>query len=205
MQIVIGVSVLAPVSLDPDKPKFWFLSVSHCTAYVSVCLSASVNSATTRYFHFPQVRWSLKHLVNWTACLAPFQRLGLIPVLPASTKVQGDHFLILTADHFIAGWKQWLMVAKHTCGTRASAVVLCPPCSLGLPATSQQYFSLRTNQPSATSQNQPAVLFSQNKPAPAISHQPTEQAVKLYEHDWFCHISMKRFTYLYSYAKHRSH
>jgi hypothetical protein len=29
---------------------------------------------------------------------------------------------------------------------------------------------------SATS-NQPAVLFSQNKPAPAISHQPNEQAV----------------------------
>jgi hypothetical protein len=25
--------------------------------------------------------------------------------------------------------------------------------------------------------NQPAVLFSQNKPVPAISHQPTEQAV----------------------------
>jgi hypothetical protein len=48
-------------------------------------------------------------------------------------------------------------------------------CSLGLSATSQQYFSLRTNQPPATS-NQPAVLFSQNKPAPAISHQPTEQA-----------------------------
>jgi hypothetical protein len=51
------------------------------------------------------------------------------------------------------------------------------PCSLGLSATSQQYFSLRTNQPPATSQNQPAVLFSQNKPAPDISHQPTEQAV----------------------------
>jgi hypothetical protein len=50
------------------------------------------------------------------------------------------------------------------------------PCSLGLSATSQQYFSLRTNQSPATSQNQPAVLFSQNKPAPAISHQPTEQA-----------------------------
>jgi hypothetical protein len=30
-----------------------------------------------------------------------------------------------------------------------------------------------------TTSNQPAVLFSQNKPAPAISHQPTEQAVKL--------------------------
>jgi hypothetical protein len=49
------------------------------------------------------------------------------------------------------------------------------PCSLGLSATSQQYFSLTTNQPPATS-NQPAVLFSQNKPAPAISHQPTEHA-----------------------------
>jgi hypothetical protein len=52
-------------------------------------------------------------------------------------------------------------------------------CSLGLSTTSQQYFSLRTNQPPATSRNQPAVLFSQNKPAPAISHQPTEQAVNL--------------------------
>jgi hypothetical protein len=41
-------------------------------------------------------------------------------------------------------------------------------CSLGLSATSQQYFSLRTNQP--------AVLFSQRRSAPAISHQPTEQA-----------------------------
>jgi hypothetical protein len=50
--------------------------------------------------------------------------------------------------------------------------------SLGLSATSQQYFSLRTDQPPATSRNnQSAVLFSQNKPAPAISHQPTEQAV----------------------------
>jgi hypothetical protein len=49
--------------------------------------------------------------------------------------------------------------------------------SLGLSATSQQYFSLRTNQPPATSRNQPAVLFSQNKPPSAISHQPTEDAV----------------------------
>jgi hypothetical protein len=47
------------------------------------------------------------------------------------------------------------------------------PCSLGLSATSQQYFSLTTNQPPATSQQ---YLFSQNKSAPAISHQPTEQA-----------------------------
>jgi hypothetical protein len=60
-------------------------------------------------------------------------------------------------------------------------VHLLVPCSLGLSATSQQYFSLRTNQPPATSRNQPAVLFSQNKPAPAISHQPTEQAVDGHE------------------------
>jgi hypothetical protein len=63
-------------------------------------------------------------------------------------------------------------LSKHT----RAALREQAPCSLGLSATSQQYFSLRTNQPSATSQNQPAVLFSQNKPAPAISHQP-EQAV----------------------------
>jgi hypothetical protein len=36
-----------------------------------------------------------------------------------------------------------------------------PACSLGLSATNQQYFSLTTNQS--------VVLFSQNKPAPAIS------------------------------------
>jgi hypothetical protein len=53
-------------------------------------------------------------------------------------------------------------------------------CSLGLSATSQQYFYLRTNQPPATSRNQSAVLFSQNKPAPAISHQPTVQAEELW-------------------------
>jgi hypothetical protein len=58
-------------------------------------------------------------------------------------------------------------------------------CSLGLSATSQQYFSLRTNQPPATSRNQPAVLFSQNKPAPAISHQPTEQADMPYSYHKF--------------------
>jgi hypothetical protein len=33
------------------------------------------------------------------------------------------------------------------------------------------------NKPAIT--NQPAVLFSQNKPAPAISHQPNEQADSL--------------------------
>jgi hypothetical protein len=31
--------------------------------------------------------------------------------------------------------------------------------------------------------NQPTVFFSQNKPAPAISHQPTEQAARKRRHD----------------------
>jgi hypothetical protein len=41
---------------------------------------------------------------------------------------------------------------------------------------------------SATS-NQPAVLFSQNKPAPAISHQPTEQAESFYA--WYLQINTR--------------
>jgi hypothetical protein len=44
-------------------------------------------------------------------------------------------------------------------------------CGLFAWLISHQYFSLRTNQPPATSQ------FSQNKPA--ISHQPNEQAAAL--------------------------
>jgi hypothetical protein len=51
------------------------------------------------------------------------------------------------------------------------------PCSLGLSATIQQHFSLRTNQPPTTSQQ---YFLSRNKPAPAISHQPNEQAVTLH-------------------------
>jgi hypothetical protein len=41
-----------------------------------------------------------------------------------------------------------------------------PPCSFDLSATSQQYFSLRTNQPIS---NQPAVFFFENKSASAAS------------------------------------
>jgi hypothetical protein len=37
--------------------------------------------------------------------------------------------------------------------------------------------------------NQPTVLFSQNKPAPAISHQPTEQAASLSK--WKLNIALK--------------
>jgi hypothetical protein len=40
----------------------------------------------------------------------------------------------------------------------------------------QQYF-FSQNKPGTS--NQPAVLFSQNKPAPAISHQPNEQTASL--------------------------
>jgi hypothetical protein len=39
-----------------------------------------------------------------------------------------------------------------------------------------QHHVLFSRDEPATSRNQPAVLFSQNKPAPAISRQPTEQA-----------------------------
>jgi hypothetical protein len=48
-------------------------------------------------------------------------------------------------------------------------------CSLGLSATSHQPAVLFSHNKPATN-NQPTVLFSQNKPAPAISHQPNEQA-----------------------------
>jgi hypothetical protein len=48
-----------------------------------------------------------------------------------------------------------------------------------------RYFSFRTNQP--------AVLFYQNKPAPAISHQPTEQATS-----WPSVPSADKFIYLAS-------
>jgi hypothetical protein len=56
---------------------------------------------------------------------------------------------------------------------------LSTPCSLGLSATSQHYFSLRTNQPT--------ILFSQNKPAnntllseqTSTSHQPPANSTLL--------------------------
>jgi hypothetical protein len=59
-----------------------------------------------------------------------------------------------------------------------------PVCRINVNYTSISLFArLISHQPAvlfsqnkpATS-NQPAVLFPQNKPAPAISHQPTEQA-----------------------------
>jgi hypothetical protein len=43
------------------------------------------------------------------------------------------------------------------------------PCSLGLSATSQQYFSLRTNQPAATSQRYFSLRTNQHQPS-ATSH-----------------------------------
>jgi hypothetical protein len=48
-------------------------------------------------------------------------------------------------------------------------------CSLFVWLISHQPAVLFSQNKPATS-NQPAVLFSQNKPAPAINHQPTEQA-----------------------------
>jgi hypothetical protein len=49
-------------------------------------------------------------------------------------------------------------------------------CSMFARLISHQPAVLFSQNKPATS-NQPAVLFSQNKSAPAISHQPTEQAV----------------------------
>jgi hypothetical protein len=61
------------------------------------------------------------------------------------------------------------------------------PCSFGLSATSQQYFSLRTNQPSPTSQ--PAVHSEQT----STGHQPNEQAVYV----WLVlHVYKTSFFYL---------
>jgi hypothetical protein len=58
---------------------------------------------------------------------------------------------------------------------RTGADRSCRPVRLAYQPPASSIFS--QNKP-ATS-NQPAVLFSHNKPAPAISHQPTEQAVCL--------------------------
>jgi hypothetical protein len=44
-----------------------------------------------------------------------------------------------------------------------------PACSLGLSATSQQYFSLRTNQPSSNN------IFLSEQSTPATNHQPNER------------------------------
>jgi hypothetical protein len=43
--------------------------------------------------------------------------------------------------------------------------MLLSPCSLGLSATSQQYFSLRTNQPPATSQQYFSLRTNQHQPS----------------------------------------
>jgi hypothetical protein len=51
-------------------------------------------------------------------------------------------------------------------------------CSLFARLISHQPAVLFSQNKPATS-NQPSVLFSQNKPAPATSHQPTEHAVDL--------------------------
>jgi ATP adenylyltransferase/5',5'''-P-1,P-4-tetraphosphate phosphorylase II len=47
------------------------------------------------------------------------------------------------------------------------------PCSLGLSATSQQYFSLTTNQPPATSQQYSSLRTNQHQPS--ATSQPNRQ------------------------------
>jgi hypothetical protein len=57
-----------------------------------------------------------------------------------------------------------------------AAPVFPAACSVFVRLISHQPAVLFSQNKSATS-NQPAVLFSQNKSAPAISHQPNEQAL----------------------------
>jgi hypothetical protein len=51
------------------------------------------------------------------------------------------------------------------------------PCQLIQQATNALFLVIR-HPPAALTINQPAVLFSQNKSAPSISHQPTERAAR---------------------------
>jgi hypothetical protein len=53
------------------------------------------------------------------------------------------------------------------------------PCSLGLSATSQQYFSLTTNQPPATSQQYSSLRTNQHQPS--VTGQPNRLSVS---HKW---------------------
>jgi hypothetical protein len=70
--------------------------------------------------------------------------------------------------------------SSQSCGGRPCLqpprIYSVPPCSFGLSATSQQYFSLRTNQPSPTNQQ---YFFSQNKPAPATSRKTCSDLLPL--------------------------
>jgi hypothetical protein len=59
----------------------------------------------------------------------------------------------------------------------AQLVEAAPPCSFGLSA-SQQYFSLRTNQPPTISQQYFSLRTNQHQPS-ATSHQPNEQAERI--------------------------
>jgi hypothetical protein len=55
---------------------------------------------------------------------------------------------------------------KSGCGRASYHVGGSPsPCSLGLSATSQQYFSLTTNQPPATSQQYSSLRTNQHQPS----------------------------------------
>jgi hypothetical protein len=78
--------------------------------------------------------------------------------------IMGSQPLKSVVCHCLIAWPHLSPSTKQT------------PCSFGLSATSQQYF-FSQNKPAIS--NQPAVLFSQNKSAPAISHQPNEQAESL--------------------------
>jgi hypothetical protein len=70
-------------------------------------------------------------------------------------------------------------------------MIIVPPCSLGLSATSQQYFSLTTNQPPAISQQYSSLRTNQHQPT-ATSQPNTldNAALRRYHGAMLCHAQM---------------
>jgi hypothetical protein len=79
---------------------------------------------------------------------------------------------------------------KASASRKAQAVAPRVAATLFARLISHQPTVLFSHNKSATS-NQPAVLFSQNKPAPAISHQPTEQAAQCCNREGRCFPAAK--------------
>jgi hypothetical protein len=100
--------------------------------------------------------------VGWSDAI--FFRASVHPVLLAVASTAHDRWSSLTQllRRYAPCWRIKLVSTYDP-----------PPCSLGLSATSQQYFSLRRNQPPATSQQYFSLRTNQHQPS------ATSQANKL--------------------------
>jgi hypothetical protein len=74
-----------------------------------------------------------------------------------AVRLRGD----VGSQHRKGGGRACLRVVRHPCSSCGRLT----PCSFGLSATSQQYFSLRTNQPPATSQQYFSLRTNQHQPS----------------------------------------